>query len=62
MNTKLLKRVKDAILNQENKIKLAGYNGLSRSDLEMVMYCVENDQPLNYAAAMVEKLYNDIVK
>ena len=59
MNMNLYSRVK-AALNMERP-KVQGYKGLSLSDIEMVLMCVEENIPLNYAPAEARRLYQDIV-
>ena len=60
MDMKLLNRVREALRTQEMKIKLRGYKGLSRADLEMVLFLVETEQVPNHLGAEAQKLYNDI--
>lgn len=61
MNVKLLTRVREALRTQENRIKLRGYKGLSRADLEMVLFLVDTHQTPNYLSSEAQKLYDDIV-
>ena len=59
MNVNLYNRVK-AALNMERP-KVQGYKNLSRSDIEMVLMCVDAGIPLNYATAEARRLYQDLV-
>ena len=59
MNVNLYNRVK-AALNMECP-KVTGYKGLSHSDIEMVLVCVEEGIPLNYATAETRRLYQDLI-
>ena len=59
MNSNLYSRVK-AALNTERP-KVHGYKGLSRSDIETVLMCVDAGIPLNYATAEARRLYQDLV-
>ena len=61
MNHKLLNRVLEALRTQENRITLKGYRGLSRADLEMVLFLVETNQTPTYLSSDAQKLYDDIV-
>lgn len=61
MDVKLINRVREALRTQENRITLKGYRGLSRADLEMVLFLVETHQTPNYLGAEAQKLYDDIV-
>lgn len=60
MNTKLLQKVKAQTTSERPKI--AGYPNLSRADIEMVLWCIESGNTLNYATSTIEKLYNDILE
>ena len=59
MNVNLYNRVK-AALNMERP-KVTGYKGLSLSDIETVLMCVDAGIPLNYAPAEARRLYQDLV-
>ena len=59
MNMNLYSRVKAALNTERPKVQ--GYKGLSLSDIEMVLICVEENIPLNYAPAEARRLYQDIV-
>ena len=59
MNMNLYNRVKAALNTERPKVQ--GYKGLSLSDIEMVLICVEENIPLNYAPAEARRLYQDIV-
>ena len=59
MNVKLYNRVKAALEMDHPKVQ--GYKNLSRSDIEMVLMCVDAGIPLNYATAEARRLYQDIV-
>ena len=59
MNVNLYNRVKAALNTERPKVQ--GYKGLSLSDIEMVLICVEENIPLNYAPAEARRLYQDIV-
>ena len=59
MNVNLYNRVKAALNSERPKVQ--GYKGLSRSDIETVLMCVEENIPLNYAPAEARRLYQDIV-
>ena len=59
MNMNLYSRVKAALNTERPKVQ--GYKGLSRSDIETVLMCVEENIPLNYAPAEARRLYQDLV-
>ena len=59
MNVKLYSRIQ-AALNMERP-KVQGYKGLSPSDIETVLMCVDAGIPLNYATAEARRLYQDLV-
>ena len=59
MNMNLYKRVKAALNTDRPKVQ--GYKNLSLSDIEMVLMCVEENIPLNYATAEARRLYQDLV-
>lgn len=61
MDMKLLNRVREALRTQENRITLKGYRGLSRADLEMVLFLVDSREEPNYLGAEAQKLYDDIM-
>lgn len=61
MNVKLLTRVREALRTQENRIKLQGYKGLTRADLQMVLFLVDSREEPNHLGAEAQKLYDDIV-
>lgn len=61
MNMKLLNRVVAALRTQENRITLKGYRGLSRADLEMVLFLVDTNQTPTCLSSDAQKLYDDIV-
>ena len=60
MNTKLLQKV--MVQAAAERPKIAGYPNLSRADIEMVLWCIESGNTLNYATRITEQLYNDILK
>ena len=60
MNTKLLQKVRVQATAEQPKI--AGYPNLSRADIEMILWCIESDNTLNYATRITEQLYNDLLK
>ena len=59
MNVNLYNRVKAALNTERPKVQ--GYKGLSRSDIETVLMCVDAGIPLNYATAEARRLYQDLV-
>ena len=59
MNVNLYNRVKAALNTDRPKVQ--GYKGLSLSDIEMVLMCVDAGIPLNYATAEARRLYQDLV-
>ena len=61
MDRKLINQVVAALRSQENRITFKGYRGLSRADLEMVLFLVETNQTPNYLSVEAQKLYDDIV-
>ena len=61
MNVKLLTRVREALRTQENRIKLRGYTGLTRADLQMVLFLVDSSQTPTCLSSEAQKLYDDIV-
>lgn len=62
MNQKLINQVVAALRSQENRITLKGYRGLSRADLEMVLFLVETNQTPTCLSSEAQKLYDDILK
>lgn len=61
MDMKLINRVVAALRTQEHRITLKGYRGLSRADLEMVLFLVETHQTPNCLSSEAQKLYDDIM-
>ena len=61
MDMKLLNRVVAALRSQENRITLKGYRGLSRADLEMVVFLVETHQTPTCLSSEAQKLYDNIM-
>lgn len=61
MNQKLINQVVAALRSQENRITLKGYRGITRADLEMVLFLVDTCQSPNYLSSEAQKLYNDIM-
>ena len=59
MNVNLYNRVKAAL--EMDRPKVQGYKGLSRSDIETVLMCVDAGIPLNYATAEARRLYQDLL-
>ena len=59
MNMNLYNRVKAALNTDRPKVQ--GYKGLSHSDIETVLMCVDAGIPLNYATAEARRLYQDLV-
>ena len=59
MNVNLYNRIQAALEMERPKIQ--GYNGLSRSDIETVLMCVDAGIPLNYAPAEARRLYQDLI-
>ena len=59
MNVNLYNRV-EAALNMERP-KVTGYKGLSLSDIETVLMCVDAGIPLKSAPAEARRLYQDLV-
>ena len=59
MNVNLYNRVKAALNTDRPKVQ--GYKNLSLSDIEMVLICVDEGIPLNYAPAEARRLYQDLV-